>query len=514
MTRTLLGITMLSLCITAQAQAQSTQKRIAPNSKTAIQQIRAQHVHDALLNQLVGNGQRVAASKTTSTVTDERLIAQSSYGFFDTSTITPSPAVWIATDSATYHYSGQRGSYYNYNSLTYVNYYQLYNSIFLGQGHIIGMRDKDNKPEILSDSSRFYSLISSDTLEYYETAHSTYDAADNFTKYVEDYPAFAYSSTLINTFGANGITSSLSIDNASTTMDTMEYRALDYTGSHISADSTESKVTGSWDHQGSFTYTYDASGKATRISQWIYDNGLAIPWYENARYDLEYYPGDQFKKMTVSMSSSSTPLTINEVDSFSWTTGVPYYTGIISTYYNSTGFPVSAYAQVKHVSATNQLPDSVYSFQYDLVVVDTFFNTLNVYSYDTYNKPTDDVAYTNHVGGTAYDSVTSHQRYYYQTYTRDATGVNTVAEHTTNISIYPNPANSQLYIAQSNATAGNDIAAVKIFNITGQLVISNACTKVGGRAQVAIDQLPQGTYMVVLQSANGAMLHTEKIVKL
>lgn len=506
MRKTVLSIALLSLCY-AQTNAQVAKKPHAPlqHGPAAVRSLKAARIHDAVIRQLTGSGQQATAAKTTAT-TDERLIAQSAYSYNDSAGT--GAIVWMKTDSAEHKYSAEHGSYFNLNSVSFNPYYQIYSSMFLGQGQTIGFRDKDNKPDILSDSSHYYYVM--DSLEHIETTYSVYDSSENIKQYTDDYFAFGFGEQYKNTFNSSGLSSITYLTNSGSTWDTTEYRTLGYTGTQLTKDSTYYYYAGILDPEYSYQYTYDPSGKATRMSLMTYDAGAGT-WYEAYRYDLDYYPTNKLQKMTVSYSDGTSPLDVEEVDSFGWTTGVNYY-----TYYDyrsiSTGMVQYLQTLTKHVSAAG-LPDSVQLTTIDFSVSDTLSN-ITTYTYDTYKNPVLSTTYMRSTGSMAYDSVTAMGHFYYQPYTKGSVGISTVANAATTIKVYPNPASNELFITQADAATTGDIATVKIFNITGQLVVNTTVTPTNGSTRIAIDALPQGTYLVMLQNAQGTMLYKEKVVKL
>ena len=497
-------MTIALSCTSLLAQAQMYRK-LTNNRPTAVKLMKRERMHAAILRQALGTGRPATAAKTTSTVTDERLIAQSTYNWYDATG--GGIYVWTKTDSAQHKYSGEHGSKFNFNNMSFDPYYNIYSTMFLGQGVTIGMGERDNKPGILSDSSLYYYQYSADTVEPFEMLRATYNSANCITEYQDEYMPFSYAMRNLLTFNtSNRPTSVLYTDNGSGTgWDSLEHRILAYTGDTLSFDSTAAYNSVSWDPEYKFTYTYDATGKATRISLWTYDGVSAF--YESDRYDFDYYTtNNKLKQLTYSTSDGTSPMEIQEVDSVGWSTS-----GIMSTLQNlyyAGGVPDSKYLQAYHITGAG-MPDTIYTSEfYDLTVSTPDVESATAWTYDAYNNPVTSIGLVRTTPTSTFDSVTNTGHYYYETYTRDATKVNEVKSDIA-VKLYPNPVSNQLLIMQ---TADNtQVTKATIFNAMGQQV-SNA----SGQGTIAIDMshLPTGTYLVMLQDAQGNMVHREKVVKL
>lgn len=515
MKRTLLLSALFAVGTATPSMAQLLKKptHVTRESITSHKEQKAR-VHDAILRQLTGYGVGPVANKTTSTTTDERLLAQSTYAYSDTTSTGTGTPVWVLSDSSDYAYTGERGSRFNFNNMGFIDYYSLNTTMPMGLGKVFGGSDKYYKPEVLFDSSHIYVPFTSATPELLLTLNMNYDASGNINDYMESYIPFAVYFRFLNTFGADGPTSITYLQNFGSSWDTSDYRQMGYTSGQLTFDSSASNAGAStWSPEYKYQYTYDASGNPTRVSMMVYDATVPGMWYEGTRYDMEYNTAGKVSKITTRGTSDPTvPLAPQEVDTIGWTSGINYMTYLETRYCNSDSVVNDQFVRTLHINSAN-LPDSVYTVESDPSSSTVVNAGVNVYTYDTYNNPVTNTAYGRSVPTTpTYDTMTSLTHYYYQLYTRDNTGVNDVAKNST-FRLYPNPANNDLFIAQDKLTANaSDIATVKMYDLTGRLVASVKGNN--GITKVSMTILPQGTYMVILQDAQGNMLHQTKVVKL
>ncbi len=462
-------------------------------------------MHDAILKQAIGTGRLNAAAKTTSTITDERLIGDSYYTYAD---LTGSgTAAWTMVDSGDYKYFGERRSWFNFNNMNYTNYYSLYSNQPIGLGQVFGGHDRDGKSEVLSDSAHRFGIITSTTPEQYMTTYQVFDTADNIVDYTEIYPTFSFGQRMLLSFNSNNRPTFVKyLQYNGTGWDTTEKRYVNYNADTVSTDSTAVYST-SWDPEHKLAYTYDASGKTVTVSQFDYDGST---WYESYRYGLSYYPSGNFKQMITSAApAAGNPLDTVGIDTVGWTAGVPYMTYLESRSVSG-GVVDQKYFMTKHVNTTTGLPDTSRLVQYDFTT--PAYDTLDqqtTYVYDTYNNPTLATTWgkTNR-SLPAYDTLDHVQHFYYELFTRDNTGVTNIAKG--GFKLYPNPATSDLFITQGSSAA--TLATVKMFDITGRAVINTEATS--GNMRISMSNLPQGTYMVLLQDTDGNTLQREKVIKL
>ncbi len=463
-------------------------------------------VHDAILNRLLGSGQPINAAKTTSTVTDERLIAKSYWGYADLDG--SGMVTWLLLDSADYHYFGERRSWFNFNNMNYADYYSLYSSQPIGLGQVFGGRDRDGKSEILADSAHHYGPVSSATPEMYLTNYQVFDAADNITDYTDYYAPFGFGQRMMMSFDANNRPTSVKyLQYSGPGWDTAERRYVTYNADTVTSDST-AYYSSSWIPEYKLSYVYDGTGKTVSVSQYKYDAGS---WYEAYRYDIDYYTSGKIRKMTTRFApAAGIPLDTMEVDTIGWTAGVPYMTYMEGRYIDG-GTISQQYLMTKHVNTADGLPDTTRTVQYNfsMTPADTM-DMMTTYIYDSYANPTMSKTWGKTTPSAAtYDTLNNIQHFYYELFTRDNTGVNNVATGD-GFKVYPNPANNELFITQGTSTA--TLATVKMFDITGRSVLNTETT--AGNVHISMSSLPQGTYLVLLQDANGNILQREKVVKL
>lgn len=522
MKNALLYLAAVSLGTAATANAQSVQTfpfmmpqevqhivSPAPTVKPAgsiSAKMKHRQTHDAILNRLIGSGQPTNAAKTTSTVTDERLIAKSYWGYADLDG--SGIPTWLLLDSADYHYFGERQSWFNFNNMGYTDYYSLYSSQPIGLGQVFGGRDRDGKSEIMADSAHHYGPVSSATPEMYMTNYQVFDASNNIVDYTDFYTPWSFGLRMMMNFDANNRPTSVKyLQYSGPGWDTTEHRYVSYNADTVTSDSTAVFTGSAWDPEYKLTYLYDGAGKTISVSEFDYDGSA---WYEAYRYDIDYYTSGKIRKMTTRYAAAAgNPLDTMEVDTIGWTAGVPYMTYMEGRYIEG-GTISQQYLMTKHINTADGLPDTTRTVQYDFTITpaDTF-DMMTTYVYDSYANPTMSTTWGKTTpSAPTYDTLNNIQHFYYELYTRDNTSVNNVA--TGGFKVYPNPANNDLFITQGTSMA--TLATVKLFDITGRTVISTEA--VPGNTRISMSNLPQGTYLVLLQDANGNILQREKVVKL
>jgi glucose/arabinose dehydrogenase len=79
-----------------------------------------------------------------------------------------------------------------------------------------------------------------------------------------------------------------------------------------------------------------------------------------------------------------------------------------------------------------------------------------------------------------------------------------------NITVYPNPAKTEIFIKNSSETV---LSKVKIFDLTGKLVLTKALENNETTTSVAISALSSGLYMISVEDSTGNLYHSKLIVE-
>ena len=465
------------------------------------------------------------AAKTTAT--SERLIANSSYNY-DTAVGMPIGRI----DSATFVYSGDRGSKYNKDimSFQYPSGQYFYSrfpltAVEYGAGHTTtGQIDQS---DVLADSSTFWNSFVPDgsggyTFGISEIVTQTRDANNRVTQSTERYDptgttggAYRY----INTYDAShNITSSLSLSWSAPSWDTAGRIIFTYNTAHqLVQDSSEYlSGPGMWTSDQKNTYTYNAAGDLNYSVELRNPSGTA--WEEWSKTFITYNADHTVQTDSTSGYDSFTGTWLPDVTiAFGYAAGPTFWTSYTERYYD--GSDMEDNIVTKHVSASG-LPDSFYvaahSTSAGVAPSYLVYGGRGTIIYNSFNDPV--LSYNNNydiidsaTGTGAYSPLPAGiNHYYYEPYT--TTGIKNIAAVYEAVNIYPNPATNTISIARPSAVKGS-FTTVSFTNAMGQVIRTESMPWMNETETFSLAGFAPGMCIITLQNKDGGVLSTQKIIK-
>jgi len=462
--------------------------------------------HKAALTRLLSaNPQAKRAHKSTSVITGERVIAQSTYNYF--SIITTDSL----TDSVSLVYNRPtRGSAYDYNMMFYSYSYPYATTPMFNYAGTF------TKPQVLYDTFRHWTLDPTTiTFGFYEETDCTYDSASN--DLVKCNQNYADTITNINmsyadTFNAaNNIQVGYWFTRSAGITDSADKQFFSYdTTGKLTEDSIYQYSGSLWVLGAKSYYQYDTTGNLTQIDCYANFGGSFI---EQLQYINTYDTGH--KLLTVLTSEfDGTALTQYVKDTFAYTAGIGYHTSWkeyvydgINHYWAPIGY------MTKHIDTSMGYPDSVSIQAWDSTANNWVAQTIDVISYDTANQPVKISDYE--FNGSSFSSIPAVvTNYYYEVYhdtLPNPTNVATVAQQQDAIIVYPNPASNTLIIEQG--IVQHTAAYIQLFNTTGQCILRNTYPQGNASTEVPIGSLASGMYWLAVYDGGGNIIHRQTVVK-
>ncbi len=390
--------------------------------------------------------QQNAAQKATSV--KERLIGYSDHD-----------NTGALTDTAYLSYSSNRGSEFDYTQLDY----DLFSNPYDGSPMFEHPGSHSNKPQMLSDTTLYWSQDASFTLSLYESAFSSYDTYNDLTGYTDKYTDTVNNTDakFINTFNSDGnITASYIFSWNGSSWDSLYKRYFNYNASKaIIQDSIYTTDGMAWYPINKINYSYNASGDMTEADNYQYS---ASSWTLNTRYINTYNASHQLLTAVANVPSYTSPVT---TDTFSYTSGINYPASWKS-FIDIPGVFSAGFYNTKHINSAG-LVDTAYYRYWDTTAKDwTWINGGKlVLNFDSYNQPITSTEFD--YLDTSFDTIPINiTSYYYETY--GSTAVKDVKNSDqNNFVIYPNPTSNKLYISQLNTSAAKNLL-INIVNATGQ----------------------------------------------
>jgi len=497
------------------------QRRTEKNTKN-IQAIK-NNVSSLLASQFHRSSPAIApGSKKTNTY--ERLTSLSEYNYTDT--IFHSIGY---IDSESYIYSGG-GSSFDFNYMNYNSAWTMAGDIPYGYGTNVAKLAHNNVPAVFCDSVLIYDDYFG-TFSFYDTRYATYDSNYNITNYADlylsDTSMLYYNNKFVNTFDAyQNSAKTYAFNWYFGAEDSAQYRAFSYDSNHnILEDSSQDFdfVAGGWAPSYRWLYTYNSYGKIAKAYGFNY-NGTTLTWDSLATYAYTYTTDTLLQTFTVaSLDTSGLRLVPSYVDSFGYSSGLQYAIYKMNKQYDNTGTLQYTSVLTKHINA-EYVPDTTYEIQYDNLS-NVIGAEKTVYSYNAFNDPTKAIIHNidTFTHPWSYDIAADYViTYHYAPFTPGPSWiehiggpayVSNITATKKNISIYPNPANTEIFITTPDIQQGAS-TNINIFNSIGQLIKTESLNWSGRSEKISIADLAAGTYYIVVEDNSTKSISKSSMIKL
>jgi hypothetical protein len=435
------------------------------NSNIDTNSVQAKH-KDLILSILDGQQSRLQEKPTG---IKQRVIAQTMKG----ETI---------NDSASFRYSGTRGSEFNYNRFTY-------NSILEGPYEPSFIYPRNMKGwHMLADTITYFIR---DTFSYKDYAVYRPDNKCSFI-FTEYNTSSRFRSSYI--YNSNGDMEARysSLYSGSVPTDTSSILKYSYENNKLMTDSAWLKDFGVFVLLGFDRFYYSASGKLE------VDSGFSATSSSLAVTNLTYYTDGKLRTITTTIFSGNT---IREIlkDSLGYTGNLEYLTFLQSQSDNfSTNLSWSR-VELKY-PGINGLPDST---TVNLIVNGSESETIYRYQYNDFDNPEEILAYTD---GNPTPYQTAH--FYYETY-NDGLAINEFKSEN-DLTVYPNPFSNQINLESKSLL--NQNYTLRLLNVVGSEVFSTRLTPRDGKTKFSLPQLSPGFYTLLVQSSDGRLL-SKKVMR-
>jgi hypothetical protein len=464
-----------------------------------------QNAHVQVLSSFLAVGVGDApAAKTTSGVTLERVIAQS----------TRDNTLGSLVDSLNLRYTGTHSSTYDYNSMIYpYNYPYSASPMFAFLGIF-------TTPKVLFDTCMRWTVDPFlNVYGPYELNLSTYDTAKNLVAFRDIFIDSANNDNMsyANVFNTNNnIVKGYWFNLNAGVSDSAFKQYFEYNSSFkLTKDSVYELHLGTWRLASKTNYTYDASNNLTQVDQYANtaDTSFLLPLQEQQKYVNTY---DASKRLLTVLTSlySGTALIPSMKDTFAYSGTLAYCNSWREQQFD----PINNYwapiiSVQKHITAG--LPDTVNTYSFDSLLNSWLPQQMDIMHYDAAHNPDTMRSYL--YSWTSFPSTPDYTKvYYYGTYFLDTTHIPPAAIQGPSTAglegvIYPNPATNELTIARLDVAPGTTLSTI-IVNTAGQTLMREQ-TKWQGQNRLSIAGLPPATYFLIIQQQDGSVIYRQPFIK-
>ncbi|MFA6059625.1 MAG: T9SS type A sorting domain-containing protein [Taibaiella sp.] len=393
------------------------------------------------------------------------------------------------SDSASFVYSGTRGSKFNYNNLGY-------NRIFEATYEPGILYPRTVNPfDMLADTINYYS---SDTLLYKDYAVYRPDNKCSLiiTEYEEDYP-FNRSKS-VYTYNNSGFTDAnyYSQYNDPGPFDTTFLERHSYLSGKLTTDSIWQKENGIWGLAGVDKYYYSPTGKVILDSAFYASGpGLQLGTIGN----FTYYTNGNLATLTSTSFSGST---VSEIlkDSLGYTDGIEYVTYWQTKWDNFSGNSSRLQEVIKYPGVSGS-PDST---TFHINANGSESELTYYYQYNDFNNPEEITRFEDGNSSGTPDEI---NHFYYETY-NDGLTIDEF-KNSIDVNVYPNPFNDQIDVECKSLLSEN--CTFRLVNVVGIDIFSVHTAIRDGKVNLSFPQLPSGMYTLMIQSPDGHLLNKKMI---
>lgn len=246
-----------------------------------------------------------------------------------------------------------------------------------------------------------------------------------------------------------------------------------------------------------YTYDYDIFNSPLLFQSYEW-NALTNTW-------------DKYEKYTITASGN----TITAYQAYEWDSATNSWINSFkaTATYDGNGNSVSQIEQVWNSNTNTWVNSYKYTYTYDgnnnaLSATNMSWDpssnswlneNLTVYTYNNHNYETTET-------NTDWNELTNSWVSPYESstyYNCLSVGISEENEAKNTILLYPNPAQTELYV-----TSDKEFSDITIFNTNGQIVLKSAAT-----TSLNVSSLEKGIYFVQVLDVNGSLLKSEKLIK-
>lgn len=425
--------------------------------------------HDRLLNQLFA-AQRTSYPGAKTTGAAERLTSMNVYQDAHAA------GTWIRTDSARLTYSSIHESVFNMDNMGY----NLFFYLNISNPMYINMVDYTSP--VMYDSLYYYQYTSGTPIKKIYSRKYTNDLMTYFrspTNVASAYAEFWYRYNALGwliwarnfnyrdfyTYNAKGqliedsSVVSATADTNSATRPNQKWEYIYTAGALTNVSGTY--YLGSWYPLGTFTITYSATNQVNAI-------------YQNSELEPPF-----------------------QVDSFSYSSGISYYTFHSDSLFNiSTGLMDFQESDQKFTNASGLVDSMIY--------LKPNYKEVHYYSYTSLGNPSVDSVVVFR-GGLLDSEAVVH--YFYKPV---PLGVQPVYAQVADVQIYPNPTIGILYVRSAVVKSP---LLLTVYNAQGRLISSTTLSMTSGNAQFSLQNSLPGVYFLIITDEKGKIIKRQTIIK-
>lgn len=394
---------------------------------------------------------------------------------------------FLMNDSATYAYSGTRGSRFGYDLFRF-NYYltDAYSPQALNT-------------YTLADRVNYYQddVFQWTDYGYYRSGNKIDSIATNFdgTIYNPDRGRIIYTYS-VPEFPASR--NSLQYNSGSPT-DTGTITNYFYSNSELVSDTTLAKVGGVWTNQAANHYNYGIGGKLSEKRSYTIVGSIAEL---SSTSSYSYYPDEKLKRVYTLRYSAGMP-TDTLIDSTAYTPGINYATyWETRRYKNSTSTYQSSFTEIWY-PGSGGAPDSAFTaigFSNSSQIETRYFYIINSFS--------NPERITIFEEGNTSPNPDQTINFYYEIYD-DGLAINKLPDDG-GFKVYPNPFTNQISVDCQNQN--NGAISVRLLNVIGQQVFETTLQSALITQTINVPNLSDGYYIMLLQNEKGE-IRSKKMIK-
>lgn len=436
--------------------------------------------HDRLLNQLFA-AQRTSYPGAKTTGAAERLTSMNVYQDAHAA------GTWIRTDSARLTYSSIHESVFNMDNMGYNLFFYLNISNPMYKNMV------DYTPPVMYDSLYYYRYASGSSIRKICRRKYTNDLITDFrfqtnvdTTDVDFWYRYNPKGSLIS---ARSFTITPHPNNYWWNGDYYAYNAKGQIieDSSVVSDFADTNSTTRPDQK--WEYVYNTSGALTNVSGTYYLGS----WYSLGTFTITYSATNQVNAIYQN-SELEPPF---QVDSFSYSSGISYYTFHSDSLFNTTtGLMDFQESDQKYTNASGLVDSMIY--------LKPNYKEVHYYSYTALGNPRVDSVVVFR-GGLLDSEAVVH--YFYKPV---PLGVQPVYAQVADVQIYPNPTTGILYVRSAVVKSP---LLLTVYNAQGRLISSTTLSMTSGNAQFSLQNSLPGVYFLIITDEKGTIIKRQTIIK-